>query len=330
MPMNLKDRRIGIDPVLTTITQGFKNASLVGTAICPIVESPTRSGKVIKFGKEGFATYNTLRSPRGTTRRIEWGYEADSYEIPQHSLEHLADLTEISETESRVGLNYERTTMMSLMGSHALSLEKEIAETVADPANYDANHKTVLTGNDKWSVGEGASRSRPFRQVKDWAQEIRRSIGIKPNTLLLGSEVWDALDDHEDIRDRLKHTSSETLTTEMLARMWGLSQVIIAEAVHLDDGAENAELTDMSWAKSAILAYVNPNAITRGTVSYTPSVDVSRAEPSAFYTYVLQGMPAAETPYEVRDRKSVVYGVNYDRQVEVTGMGAAFLAQEVI
>lgn len=330
MPMNLRDRRIGIDPVLTTITQGYKNSGFVGTGICPIVESPTRSGKVIKFGKEAFKTYQTERPLRGTTRRIEWGYKAEPYEIPQHSLEHLADRTEIAQTEATTGINYERATMMSLMNSHALSLEKEIASVVADPANYDANHTTILTGNDKWSVGEGASRSRPYRQIKDWSQEIRRSIGAKPNTLLLGSEVWDALDDHEDIRERLKYTSSETLTTEMLARMWGLSQVIVAEAVYLDDGAVDAALGDMDWARSAVLAYVNPNAITRGTVSYTPTIDVSMAEPSAFYTYVLQGMPAAETPYEERAAKSVVYGVNYDRKVSVTGVGAAFLAQEVI
>jgi hypothetical protein len=329
MPMSLRERRIGIDPVLTTIVRGWKNATLVGTALCPIVPSPKRSGKVVAFGKEAFATYKTKRSVRGYSNRIEWGYSADPYNIDQHSLEHLADLTEIQETEGTIGIGYEAATMSALMGAHALNLEKEIADVVANPANYDANHKTILTGNDKWSVGEGASRSRPFRQVKDWAQQIRRSIGIKPNTLFLGSEVFDALDDHEDIRDRIKHTSRETLTPEMLAEMWGLVQVIVGDAVHLAEG-EGEELGDMAWGKSAILAYVNPNAIGRGVVSYTPTIDVSMQEPSAFYTYVLDGMPAAETPYEERAQKSIVYGVNYDRQVVVTGQGAAFLAQEVI
>ena len=61
-----------IDPILTEVAQGYKNADMVGMALFPYVPVAQRGGKIITFGKEAFRLYNTGRTPgSGTCRWFE-------------------------------------------------------------------------------------------------------------------------------------------------------------------------------------------------------------------------------------------------------------------
>jgi hypothetical protein len=51
--MNPSQARV-IDPVLTTVAQGYQNAEMIATALFPVVPVPLRGGNVITFGKESF------------------------------------------------------------------------------------------------------------------------------------------------------------------------------------------------------------------------------------------------------------------------------------
>ena len=44
-----------IDPILSTVAQGYKNSALIGSALFPSVPVTQRAGKIIQFGKDGAA-----------------------------------------------------------------------------------------------------------------------------------------------------------------------------------------------------------------------------------------------------------------------------------
>jgi hypothetical protein len=52
-----------VDPVLTSIAQGYSNNEMVASALFPTVMTPTRGGKIITFGKEDFMLYASQRAP---------------------------------------------------------------------------------------------------------------------------------------------------------------------------------------------------------------------------------------------------------------------------
>ena len=70
-----------VNPVLTTVAQGYKNAAMVGMSIFPFVPTGVRGGKIITFGKEDFQIYATGRTPGSNTKRIQFGEVK-----PSHSL----------------------------------------------------------------------------------------------------------------------------------------------------------------------------------------------------------------------------------------------------
>ncbi len=57
----LKGKRV-VDPVLTSIARGYKNAAFIGERIFPIVQTDKEGVTVPTFGKSAFVEYDTERA----------------------------------------------------------------------------------------------------------------------------------------------------------------------------------------------------------------------------------------------------------------------------
>ena len=144
---------------------------------------------------------------------------------------------------------------------------------------------------------------------------MRRSIGRYPNTLVLGPSGFNALDDHQALAEKFKYTSSESITTAMLAKYFDIENVVVGKAVALAEGASDDDLADDVWGNDAVLAYVP-----KGNNFMVPAFG---------YTYRLSGYPLVEQPYYERNRKSWVYPLTEEYRPYVTGAEGGFLLKDV-
>jgi hypothetical protein len=122
--------------------------------------------------------------------------------------------------------------------------------------------------------------SDPIEDIEAGKASILSTTGLEANTLVLGYDVFRALKNHPDLVDRIKYTSSQTITEDMLARMFDIERVLVSKSVK----ATNAEGANAAYSfttgKTALLAHVAPS----------PGI----LTPSAGYTFswtgVSQGM----------------------------------------
>lgn len=308
--MSMSSRQVQvIDPILSTQARGYTNPEFIGHRVLPYADIPNRSMKVIKFGKDAFRRYlDTRRAPGGETPRVQFGYASDPISLKQDALEALVP-DEIRQDASRVpGIDLASVSINSIQDIMALGREVETAELVRDASIYDASHKTALAGTNKWSHAD----SNPGMDVREGREAVRRSIGRYPNVLAIGPDVFNALCEHPKIRDRFKYTSSDSITEAMLARYFGLDEVIVGKAVALADTAADTALASDVWGKDAILFY-------RAGSSFLV--------PAYGYTYRLQGYPLVEQPYYERNRKSWVYPVTEECRPYVVGAEGGYLFQ---
>lgn len=306
--MTLKATRV-VDPILTTVVQGYVQPEFVGNALFPPVPVSKRAGYVIEFGKEDFALFDTRRAPGAATKRRNINYGNRSYNLYQDRLEGELPREHIEESEG-LGFNLQTETAESTMRSIQLRLEYDQAAIATNAANYDANHKVVLSGTSKWSD----PNSDPAGDIRSWKQAIRGTIGTYGNTLLLGARVFDTFVEHEQTKDKIKHTSSASITADAIAAMFNLDKVVVASPLILNN--ETGQLVDI-WGDLAILAYV-------------PQRVQSRRQPSYGYTYTLQGYPMVERPYYDDNHASFYYPVTAERSPELVGQSAGFLCQGLI
>jgi hypothetical protein len=300
-----------LDPILSEIAHGYRNpdVSRVGRILFPRVVIPARGAQVLEFGKESFRLYNTRRAPGANTKRIQYGYAAGPVALSQESLEATVPAEIMEEAAAVPGVDMARGAIELVQDIFDRAEEYEQARIATDANNYDGNHKLALTSTSQWTHAE----SKPIAQMVTYREAVRASTGIYPNVLVLSPNAFNALAAHDSIKDQFKYTSSESITTDMLARLFGIAKVVVGTDVYMPDAAaDTADFTDI-WSNVAVLAYVPTGA---------------RYEvPSYGYTYHLPGHPLVEQPYYERNSKSWVYPMTYERQVAHTGKGAGFLIQ---
>lgn len=142
--------------------------------------------------------------------------------------------------------------------------------TGGSATNYATNAVT------KWSL----AGSTPVADVDNYRAVVKALTGYWPNKLLLSVDTLNALKSNADILDRIKYTQKGLVTTDILAGLFEVDQVLVAAANETlsQEGAAD-EFGFIANSGQALLAYVAPE----------PGVRV----PSAMYNFSWVGYTGA-------------------------------------
>lgn len=101
--------------------------------------------------------------------------------------------------------------------------------------------------------------SDPIGDIADAATAMQAVTAKRPNTLVLSRRVYDKLRQHPDILDRIKYTQRGVVTTELLAALFDIDRILVANAVQ--NTARRGEEIEMDFIMpdGALLLYVAPN-----------------------------------------------------------------------
>lgn len=135
--------------------------------------------------------------------------------------------------------------------------------------------KTGTTDFTKWSDYSG---SNPIDDMEAGKETILSQTGFMPNTLVMGYQVFRQLKNHPDIIDRIKYTSSQTVTPDLLARMFEVDRVLVSTAIKATNLEGETAAYGFTHGKNAWLGYVAPNpGLLTPSAGYTFSwTDVSQ------------------------------------------------------
>lgn len=309
--MNVAQARV-IDPVLSTVAQGYKHADRVGMVLFPAVDVLARGGKTIEFSKESFRLMNSRRAPGANTYRRQFGYEGKPFVLVQDAQNSGVPRELLDDAKNVPGIDLGRRAVNGVMQGLTLNLEYEQAKLATDSGNYSAGCKVALAGTDRWSD----VTSDPLKHVMDAKEAVRSSAGLDPNRMVISKPTFNALRLNVKIQEKFKYTSSDSITAEMLAAYFDLDILAVGKTKILT-GPENNPVFEDVWGNSAVLAYV-------------PAAPEGYEEPSFGYTYTLRGHPFVEQPFWDNDTKTWVYGVTYERSPLLTGIASGFLIQNIL
>ena len=260
--MNLKDTYAGVDPILTTLAQGYMLPETnIANFIAPVVDTPTRAGRTLRFGKEAFAISDYRRAYGTNIPAVQSRFDSDPYaleqeviawELPEEVIENAG------EGPAQVDLRAieTRNAMSRLMNAYEVAVADEIANT----GSYEPATATGLgLSYANWTAYDGAAGGacvinagpaklgatllpNPITDILNWKRAVSNHIGIRPNSAVIGSAVFDRLLTTEAILDRIQFTTSDSIDVDVIARYFGLERGIrVAEGRKLDD--DNALLS---------------------------------------------------------------------------------------
>lgn len=299
-----------IDPILTTVAQGYKNAELVGNNLFPAVPVQQRGGRIIQFSREDFRLYATGRVPGTNTKRVQYGYGSTPFALEQHALEGLVPFEIMAEANVVPGIPMATVAMRKTQNIIALRNEKAQADIALNAASYAASNKITLVGTNQWSD----PASNPSGAIETAKEAVRAKIGRYPNTVEIGAAVMSKLRQHPQIIDRIKFTGRDTVTPELLAALWEVERVVVGKAVYEDNTGALADV----WGKFVVVAFTELGSV------------ADMGVPSYGYTYQLGGYPIVESPYQDRNAKSWIYPVTDELSPVMAAADAGYLISAAV
>lgn len=307
-PLNTRGAQV-VDPILSNYARGYRQLEFVSQFLFPRAAIPNRSMRVLKFGKEAFRLMNTRRAPGSNVKRVQYGYASDPISLVQDALEGVVPVEHQQEAGKVPGIDLAQGAVNMVLNVLDLGLEYDCAQMARTLGNYAGSNRVTLTTTSRWSQ----SASTPRADIKAAQEIIRRATGRYANTLILGPSTKNALTEHASIVDRFKYTSSQSITTDMLAATLELERVVVGKAVYLSETVDDGSQASDVWGDDAILAYV-PNG-------------ENYQVPAFGYTYELIGYPMVEQPYYANENKSWIYPTTTERRPYIVGADAGFLFQ---
>jgi hypothetical protein len=302
-----------IDPILSTVAQGYKNADAVGFYLFPYVPVGQRGGKIISFGKEDFALYNTVRAPGAATKRVQYGYSGASYALESHALEALVPNELLGDAAAVPGINLSSSAVMKTQNIISLRLEYLQAQIATTPASYAATNKVTLSGTSQWS-DQTNGVSDPIKDVETAKEAVRKQTGRRPNTIVMGPAVIASLKMHPKVIDRIKYTGRDVPTEELLASLFGVKQVKVGDMVYTDA----AGVVQDVWGKYVVVAYTELSSL------------ADAGSPTYGYTYRLTGYPMVRKPYPDENANSWIYPVADEVIPVIAGASAGYLISAAV
>lgn len=267
----LRQLRI-VDPVLTNIARGYRNAQFIGEALFPIAPMDKEAGIVPLFGKEAFRLWETERAIRAKSN-VMTPDDIDTLDVVlrEHDLAYPVDYREQQESM------FDAEARAAKRVKDAIDLRREWAcAALAQNTNtFLAGGKVGLAGASQWSANGGD----PVAVIETGKEVVRSRIGIRPNTIVMGASVYQSLKFHTKLQVALGSQERKLVTLEHLRTLFGINDIYIGEALAGDSATGDV------WGDNLVLAYVaKPNE----------SSAADYEEPSFGYTLRKKGMPETD------------------------------------
>lgn len=298
-----------VDPVLTNLSIAYQSQSFIADRLFPRITNLSKpSGIYYRFGKEKFGPVpETLRAPRTRAREVEWKVKKETYTTEPYAL--IGSVADEDREAQDAPVQLETTTTENTTELLMLDREIRVRDLTLDENNYPDDRKTTLSGTSQWSD----PTSTPVKDVIE-AKSALRKLGVTPNTMVLPSDVFDALQTNEDILNRIKYTQTGLVTTDILSTLFGIPNILVPDSVYNTANAgQNPTLVDL-WTDHVWIGFVAPRPGLK-TLSFG-------------YTFVWK--PRQVNRWREEDRHADFFEVEEQLGEELVAPEAAFLFSDVL
>lgn len=147
----LKGKRV-VDPVLTNIARGYKNAAFIGEHIFPVVHTDKEGVTVPTFGKSAFVEYDTERAV-GADSNVLVREKTGKLDLVlnEHDLAAPVDYREQAESM----FNEEAKAIRRVTNGVNLKRELYAARLAQDKTVYKTTNVKALKADERWAGGKG-------------------------------------------------------------------------------------------------------------------------------------------------------------------------------
>lgn len=233
----------------------------VASQVFPMVPVRHQANTYYQYRRnQWFRTDAQLRGPGAESAGTGYTVTTGSYACDVYAIHKDIDDQTRANADAQIALDADATRLVT---THLLQRREQAWVTSFFASSIWGTDVTPTNKWDDYAAGD------PIGDLRTGIITMQAATGYRPNTLVLGPQVWNKLQDHPDFLDRVKFTERAIIGTELLAAMLDVNRVLVPSGVK-NTSAEAVPDTDSAntfiYGKNALLLYVEPN-LTLNSVS---------------------------------------------------------------
>jgi hypothetical protein len=243
---------VHIDQALTNVSVAYTQAMLVGDKVLPPVPVDKRSDLWFIYGKEYFKLRDDLVRPGATAGEIFYTVTKGNFNAERHAQRKLVTDAEVRYQDSPLNAAIDTTEFAT--ASVQNSRENRQLALVTSATQITQN--TGLSGTSQWS---DYTNSTPLTNIRTAKTSIRNSIVKEANYMTLLYDCAMVLADHPSIKDLIKYTDANNVSTSGLPNVVRGLMVNVSGAV--DDTVDEGQTASFSsmFGKNVLIHYTTAN-----------------------------------------------------------------------
>lgn len=273
MPQTPLGSSLYVNRPLTQVSIAWQNGpdgrNFIAGQAFPTVPVKQQGNLYWKYKREDwFRGQAELRAPATESAGSGWEVETDSYFADVYALHKDLD----DQTRANADSMFSLESDAALFVTQNLLLKRENLFTntfittgvwtgsTAINAGTDGNDLTggAAIAADTFVQWDRAG-SDPIADINVQIVGMARKTGYRPNTLVMGPQVWDALTRNATILERIKYTGGGGWVTEdIMAKAFNVGRILVTWGIQNSASQGDPEAMDFLNGKDVLLCYSAP------------------------------------------------------------------------
>lgn len=218
---------------LAGVSVAYRNYDYIADRVFPILDGADPRAKITKY-KRGAWFRDEAGIRTAGTRAKRGGYPLTTVSISTDEYAFAKEVTDedrrFSKSQGAPVLQPDQDAIEFCTDKVDLKKERRVSALITGTTWVDGNSG----GEDAEGLWVASSGNTFFADIATGKKAIKNAIGRLPNVLAIDYATFLGLTEISDVMDKIKYTSRESVTPEMLAQMLQLDEVLVGSAIYSD------------------------------------------------------------------------------------------------
>jgi len=240
-----------INKALTNMSVMYKNEDYIARKVLKDIPVAKESDLYWIYAND-MRVEETKRANGAQANMATWEASTSSYVAVEHAIKDV--ITETDRANTDAPLELDRDTVEYLTDKVMLREEYEAAKLLFTTTTFSNN--TTLNTASSWKYN--TTTSAPIQNVLSATGSIIKNGTVKPNTMIIGWEGFEALKENNNVYSRIQYVERAIVTEDLLSALFDLDMVYVGTAVY--NGAKEGATDSMGfvWGSDAVVGYFAP------------------------------------------------------------------------
>ena len=263
MPAQNIQGTLHVDRYLTNFSVNYVQdaKNFVAHRAASVIPVLKQTDKYVTYDRGYFWRDESQPRPLGG-RPVQVGYKVGegSYGAIEWALEHVIDDRQRANVDDPIKLDENATRLLTQ--KQLIRADRIWAERMFVAGAWATQPLGVASGQTEGTsfLQFNDDASDPVATIDYYRDLMHRKTGFMPNTIVMGAAVKRRLRLNADIVDRIKYTQLGIVEEDLLAKLFGVDNFVVARSVYnsaLEGAADSFEYT--TDEKAFWMGYIDPN-----------------------------------------------------------------------